>query len=55
MKETQEILFKFETAEERNQFQTWFSEYGQYSYSDDTGNSIQNVDIDTENHIINVG
>ena len=52
-----ELLFKFETEKERNDFEYWFSEYGQYHYYADTANSansIKSVDVDIENHIINI-
>ena len=53
----EELLFKFETEKERNDFEYWFSEYGQYHYYADTANSansIKSVDVDIENHIINI-
>ena len=50
----EELLLKFNTIEERDDFTIWFSEYGQYLYAKETNNSIQSVDIDFENHIINV-
>jgi hypothetical protein len=50
----EELLFKFETEKERNDFEYWFSEYGQYYYYADTAKSIKSVDVDIENHIINI-
>jgi len=50
----EELLLKFNTNKELNDFEDWFSEYGQYLYAKETNNSIQSVDIDFENHIINI-
>lgn len=50
----EESLLKFNTEEERDDFEFWFSNYGQYLYAKETNNSIQSVDIDFENHIINI-
>ena len=49
-----ELLLKFNTNKERDDFEVWFSECGQYLYAKQTNNFIQSVDIDFENHIINI-
>ena len=49
-----EVILQFETDKERDDFELWFSEYGQYLYAKETNNSICSVDIDFENHIINI-